>query len=70
MSQSEQTQFPPNLYRILFNHTADPILVLGQHGTFVEVNEAACNHLGYSREELLQMGPLDIDDEASANKVP
>lgn len=29
-------------------------------GPFVEVNEALCRRLGYSREELLQLGPMDI----------
>lgn len=29
-------------------------------GPFVEVNDALCQRLGYSREELLQLGPTDI----------
>ena len=33
---------------------------------FVDVNETACRSLGYSREELLEMGPMDVSpfDEA------
>jgi len=36
------------------------------------VNDAACRSLGYSREELLKMGPLDIDpklDRETADKI-
>ena len=34
---------------------------------FVDVNERACLQLGYSREELLSMSPLDIDPDADHN---
>ncbi|MDT8287311.1 MAG: PAS domain S-box protein, partial [Elusimicrobiales bacterium] len=30
-------------------------------GNFIEVNTAACERLGYSREELMRMGPADVD---------
>jgi PAS domain S-box-containing protein len=39
---------------------------------FLDVNEKACTALGYSREELLALGVLDIDPtvtEASAAKI-
>jgi PAS domain S-box-containing protein len=32
----------------------------GKPGKFIEVNEAACRMLGYSREEMLNQGPLDF----------
>ncbi|WP_242048833.1 PAS domain S-box protein [Planktothrix sp. FACHB-1365] len=37
---------------------------------FFDVNEAACNTLGYSREELLQMKVKDIDAQAPDNAWP
>jgi PAS domain S-box-containing protein len=39
-------------------------------GPFEEVNETACRYLGYSKEELLQMTPLDIGGEESQEVVP
>ena len=53
-------------YRRLFNGSSDAVFVLpvspgGKLGKFIDVNEAACKRLGYSREELLDMSPEDID---------
>lgn len=44
--------------------------MLDASGNFVEVNEAACSHTGYSRAELLQMSPEFLDDEDSRKKIP
>ena len=35
----------------------------GTPGVFIDVNEAACRMLGYTREELLSKGPLDLVTE-------
>ena len=53
-------------FRLLFRSISDAVLVHPFHedGTpevFVEVNEAACRRLGYSRDELLKMSTFDID---------
>lgn len=53
--------FTPDIFREFFELAADPIFVLDIAGKFVEVNQAACTHTGYSREALLQMTPADID---------
>jgi diguanylate cyclase (GGDEF)-like protein/PAS domain S-box-containing protein len=52
-------------YRMLFNSSRDAIFVHtvdddGSPGHFIEVNDVACRQLGYSRQELLRMTPLDI----------
>jgi PAS domain S-box-containing protein len=52
-------------YRALFNHKSDAVFInsfteTGKPSNFIEVNQAACESLGYSREELLTMGPGDI----------
>jgi PAS domain S-box-containing protein len=53
-------------YREVFNNANDAIFLHsitdGMPGNFMEVNEVACDMLGYTREELLQMGPENIDN--------
>src|ERR1019366_4774152 len=53
-------------YRALFENVSDGLFVLGigkdgMPGTFQQVNNVACARLGYTREELLQLSPRDID---------
>ncbi|MGA2477616.1 MAG: ATP-binding protein [Spirochaetia bacterium] len=57
---------PQDHYRLLFSSINDMILVHPFHEdlspeTFIEVNEAACQRLGYTRQELLRMSSYDID---------
>ncbi len=70
MTTSAQNSFSTEMSSLLFEHTADPIFVLDIHGQFIAVNQAACDHTGYSREELLQMSPGHIDDETSRQLIP
>ncbi|WP_226846715.1 PAS domain S-box protein [Dehalogenimonas etheniformans] len=51
-------------YRSLFDNSNDAIYVHleGVTGRFIDVNDRACQLLGYSREEMLEMSPSDIDD--------
>ena len=43
------------------------VIWLGPDGSIVYANEAACQSLGYSRQELLAMGILDLDPDFSAD---
>ncbi|MFW5911897.1 MAG: PAS domain S-box protein [Candidatus Hadarchaeota archaeon] len=45
----------------LIDSMNDTAWVIDFEGNFLEVNETALESLGYSREELLSMGPMDID---------
>ncbi|MBF0530865.1 MAG: transporter substrate-binding domain-containing protein, partial [Deltaproteobacteria bacterium] len=64
-------------YRLLFESSNDSVFVhifLDDHlpGRFVEINSVACDLLGYSREELLAMTPLDIgrpEDIETARRI-
>ena len=52
-------------YRLLIESAIEGIAVVAvdeNHvpGTFIEVNDALCRRLGYSREELLKLAPSDI----------
>jgi len=53
------------LYRLLFERVGEAITLYpfsssGVPGTFEKVNDMACRYFGYSREEMLQLGPLDL----------
>jgi two-component system cell cycle sensor histidine kinase/response regulator CckA len=57
-------------YHLLFNAGNDAVFVHGYAGEdtpgrIVEVNDLACQLLGYSRAELLCMSPAEIIDDAS-----
>lgn len=49
------------LYRMLVESASVAILLHEPDGKFIEVNQVACEWYGYSREEMLQLGPADID---------
>jgi PAS domain S-box-containing protein len=57
-------------FRTLFNSASDAIFIHDMKGHFFEVNQAACERLGYSRDELLHMKSQDIDPPAKAALVP
>jgi PAS domain S-box-containing protein len=57
-------------FHTLFDNAADAILIHDLEGHFLEVNQVACRRLGYSRGELLEMTPMDIDAPAYAALVP
>jgi PAS domain S-box-containing protein len=63
-------------YRLLFNSVNDSVFVHepagpnGLPGKFLEVNDAACQRLGYSREELLTMKVHEIDAPETISAIP
>jgi PAS domain S-box-containing protein len=57
-------------FRTLFESANDAIYIRDEEGRFLEVNRAACEHLGYSREELLGMTVADIDTPDFAATLP
>ena len=63
-----------NKFRQVFQNANDAIYLLeinknGKPGSFLEVNDRACEMLGYTREELLEMGLKEIDAKEEASKV-
>ncbi len=57
-------------YRTLFNSVSDAIFILNTAGRFLEVNEEACRRLGYSKEEMLQMTPANINAPGYVEQIP
>src|SRR6056297_1605028 len=62
-------------YKSIFNNSSDAIYFHimkkdGTPGNFCEVNDAACEMLGYSREEFLTMTTDDIDSSDTVKHSP
>jgi len=48
-------------YKTLFNSASDAIFIYDLAGRFKAMNQVACERLGYSQKELLQMTLMDIE---------
>jgi two-component system, sporulation sensor kinase E len=61
-------------FRAVFNNANDAIFLLpfkrGLPENFSEVNNLACRQLGYTREELLEMGLEDIVSQETVESMP
>jgi PAS domain S-box-containing protein len=57
-------------YRTLFDHAGDAIFIHNLTGRYLEVNQVACESLGYTREELLRMTPADITAPELHDRLP
>lgn len=49
--------------RLAVESTSDAMFVVNQQGQFIDVNQTACDRLGYSRAELLEMRVCDINPQ-------
>jgi len=56
-------------YSALFHGIKDAVFIHDIDGNFLAVNKSASNRLGYSKEELLQLTPKDIDAQEQMKKV-
>jgi PAS domain S-box-containing protein len=57
-------------YRTVFDYIGDAIAIHDMKGRILDANRVLCERLGYSREELLRMTPMDIDAPEYAELVP
>ncbi len=58
------------LFRELIDRSNDAIYIISpEDGKFIDVNRKACSSLGYSREELLEMGVENIGVGISSSQV-
>ncbi|WP_319470176.1 PAS domain S-box protein [uncultured Pseudodesulfovibrio sp.] len=58
------------LFRGLLERAGDAIFVAYEDGSFQFVNDAACDSLGYSRDELMQLKIADVDPLFTELKDP
>jgi PAS domain S-box-containing protein len=56
-------------YRTLFDNSSDAILIHDMTGKILDANKVLCDRLGYSRDELLLMTPMDFDSPPYAKLV-
>jgi PAS domain S-box-containing protein len=56
-------------YRTIFDSVGDIIQIYDLEGRILDTNQAACDRLGYSQEELIGMNLRDIDGPESAAGV-
>ncbi|ATX82138.1 PAS domain S-box-containing protein [Mariprofundus ferrinatatus] len=57
-------------FRVALDNSADAIFIIDRSSMmFIDMNEAACNRMGYTRQELLAMGPGDITPYLSREQL-
>lgn len=70
ITEGKQAQEALQLTQFSVDRTADAIFWSGLDARFIYVNQAACQSLGYSQEELLRMRVWDIDPDFNAELWP
>ena len=69
--QAEQTlRRREEKFRALFDLAKDVIFIYDQEGRILEANREACERLGYSRDEFLNMKPYEVDTPEEAALFP
>lgn len=66
---AERIEASEERFRTLFDNASDAIFVIEPGGRIIDVNSVACQRLEYTRDELMQMTPLDIDTTESTQMV-
>ncbi|MBA7623204.1 hypothetical protein ES703_30597 [subsurface metagenome] len=66
----EAVQASEEKFRTLFDSAADAIFIHDLDGNILEVNEVACERLGYKKEKILNMTLADIDRPKQAVGTP
>ena len=66
----EETRVSAETFKSVFNSLQDSVFVHDFKGNMIEVNEMACEKLNFTKDELLQMTPMDIDDPAFSKEAP
>jgi PAS domain S-box-containing protein len=67
VTERKRTDVALHLTRFVFDNSSEGIFWMNSDADIVDVNEAACRSLGYSREEMLQLTIPDIDHLVNAD---
>ncbi|MDD2582267.1 MAG: PocR ligand-binding domain-containing protein, partial [Desulfuromonadaceae bacterium] len=70
LARKEQAEEALQLTRISVDSASDAIFWVAPDARIVDVNEAACRSLGYTREELLRLSVHDVNTRFNAEKWP
>ena len=68
ITSKRQSEKVMALLEFAINHIKDTVCLVDESGRFVYVNDAVCEHLGYTREALLQTNIMQIDPEFSVER--
>ncbi len=70
LEQAHQALLESDLrFRQLVDQAADALYIHDQSGRLLDVNQRACDSLGYSKAELLGMAVLDVEQEIGAEQA-
>lgn len=69
MNETDRWRIEATRLRRMVDGAADALMAHDAEGRFVDVNEYACQILGYSREELLQMHVADVEVNFASERV-
>lgn len=67
---AEELEKSEDRFKQLFNSVGDSIFVTDVEENIIEVNQASCNNLGYTKEEFLKMEISNIKSKDFALQVP
>lgn len=69
-AQRMQVEAAARQSRLMLDGSADAVFLVDRESLkFLDVNETACARMGYSREELLTMGPQDIYPDHTPTEI-
>lgn len=63
ISEQKRVQYETLLLNHAINSSTEAAYLMNNQGRFVYVNDSACSSLGYTRDELLSLTPLEINPD-------
>ncbi|MDP3580902.1 MAG: PAS domain S-box protein, partial [Ignavibacteria bacterium] len=57
-------------YRTLVEHAMDGIFIADQSGSYIDVNQAGCQMLGYTRDQILKLNMIDLIRKEELQTAP